>query len=483
MMRWSSFVLAGVLLVPAAAEAQKPSNNMHTRSADVYLSQALASGTNPGDRLDAFAKAAEAARAGTQSDPNNSKPWFQLGISLAGLGKFVAADSAFDRAEAMYPEYSEEIDPERLRAWITSYNASVAALQKNDVAAAIQALETANVMYQKRPEALVTLGSLYVQENELDKADKAFRDALLIIRGPAAADLNAETKAQWLEDELSVSMRLANILNQRERFADAEAVYRDLLRSQPANTLAKANLAATLIRAGKADEAGAVYRELLAMEDLTETTLFNVGIGLFRAQEWEDAATAFRRSIQLNAHSHESLYNLSQSLLAQVGELETQMETATDKAALQQKVTSIYTEMLELTQRLRAIDPTNRNVFMMQAQAERSLGEAAAGAQAAEWRNKVLATLEAHKALPFEVTNLSVQMGEEAVQVSGSFHNLTAPQGSELKIRFVIVDSAGSELASEQIAVQAPATEENERFMKSIPTPEGAAGWRYEVIN
>jgi hypothetical protein len=41
MNRWSTvLVAAAAVLAPAAAEAQKPSNNMHTRSAETYLSQA-----------------------------------------------------------------------------------------------------------------------------------------------------------------------------------------------------------------------------------------------------------------------------------------------------------------------------------------------------------------------------------------------------------------------------------------------------------
>ncbi|MFO7482884.1 tetratricopeptide repeat protein, partial [Oceanibaculum nanhaiense] len=75
-------------------------------------------------------------------------------------------------------DYAEEIDPLRQNAWIDAYNAGVTALQANNIEEAISTLSVANTLYDKRPEAMVTLGSLYVQQGDLARAETVFQQAL-----------------------------------------------------------------------------------------------------------------------------------------------------------------------------------------------------------------------------------------------------------------------------------------------------------------
>ncbi|MBR9990715.1 MAG: tetratricopeptide repeat protein [Gemmatimonadetes bacterium] len=481
MKRWSTVLVAAAILVPAAVDAQRPSNNMHTRSAETYLSQADREVVIT-DKNQYLTKALEAAFAGIEASPDNPRSWFQAGQAYLGMKDWAGADSAFTRAEQIYPDYAEEIDPLRQAAWIDAYNAGVTALQANNVEEAISTLSVANMLYDKRPEAMVTLGSLHVQQGDLARAETIFQQALSVLRGPERANRSEQELVTWAEDEITVSMRLANILVEQENFAAAEKVYSDLLASQPGNAMARANLAIVMSRAGKTEEAAAAYRELLALDDLAEGTLFNIGIGLFRAQDFGRAATAFGRVIALNPVSHESLYNLGQSLFAQSGTLEAEKDGATP--ARSQEITA---ELIRLNESLRTtagtlleLDPTNRNAMMMLAQSQRSLAELGAG-DADALRRDALATLEAHAAMPVEISNISVIPGQGIVQIVGRVTNLKAAPGSPITIRFSAIDREGNELAGEDITIIAPAVDESGNFQATISVTDEAAGWKYVV--
>lgn len=484
MNRWI-MVLVAAALTPAAAEAQKPSSNMHTRSVDVYLDQANRTNVNA-DRQAALEKALEAALEGTRNDPDNSKPWFQAGVAYARLGDYVGADSAFDRAEEMWPEYAEETGPERLKGWVASYNAGVRAVQTGDYDAAVSALEAADRIYRKRPEALVTLGALYAQQGEIEKAEQTYTTALEVLRGPERDNLDAQQAQAWEEDELNVSARLATLYGQQGRDEDAVRVYSDLLERQPDNALAKANLASVLTRADRTEEAAALYRELLEQEDLTEGTLFSIGVGLFRDQQFAEAASAFRRAAGLNPQSHETLYNLAQTLYARGATLDREREDAAGARAteMESELTSLNEELVEIAGTLHGIDPASSDVLMMLAHAQRSLAElAGSDADSDRWRRSALATLEAHQALQFMVEDLRVVAGESDVHVTGSVTNVRAEAGTPLRIRFIVVDAEGVELAAEEISVTAPEVDESARFQTTIQVPEGAIAWKYEIIS
>lgn len=474
---WSSLLLVAALLVPAAAQAQKkPSNNMHTRSADVYLGQAQQAKVNA-DRKELLQKALAAALEGAKTDPGNPKPWFQAGVAYAGLGDLAGADSAFDKAEQIYPEYAAEIDPERQNAWITAYNTGVKALQGGDAAGAIAAFEVATAIYQKRPEALVLLGSLHMQNGDAGKAERAFIDALAILRGPARTSLKPEEAASWAEDEATVALRLSTIYADQNKNDEAIKVYQDLLTSQPDNAMARANLAVVLARAGRTEEAVKIYKEMLAQQDVPEATLFNIGVGLFRAEQYAESAEAFRRASAINPHSHETLYNLSQSLLAQSGALEKQQPQPKDE------LKKIYEEMRTISQTLQGIDPANRNVIMMLAQAQRSLSELAGQTPEGEQlRKDVLASLQKAEALQFEVSDINVAPGETEVQITGKVTNIKGTAGAPVRLKFIVLSREGAELMAHEVTVNLPAKDESERFNARVQVPEGAAAWKYTVV-
>ncbi|HUF49226.1 MAG TPA: tetratricopeptide repeat protein [Longimicrobiales bacterium] len=476
-------VLLACLLVPAAVQAQRPSNSVHIRTAETYFADAARPARTPAERAELYRKALDAALLGVQADAGNPRHWFVAGRAYVRLNDLAGADSAFDRAEQIWPDYVTETEPERLNAWIGAYNAGVAAVQSGDIAAAIAALEGADRIYRKRPEALVTLGSIYMQTGDHARAEQTFRAALTVLSGDRSA-LKPQELAAWQEDELAVALRLATLYVDQGRNEEAEQVYRDLLARQPGNTMAKSNLAVVLSRIGRLDEAAAIYRELLATDELAEGTLFNIGIGMFRTEAWADAAAAFRRAAKFNPHSHDTLYNLAQAVFALTAELEKEKAGAAAARAgeIDAQLRQLNEEMRAVAETLRGIDPTNRNVHMMLAQAQRSLAELSTGAAADELRRQALATLEAHKALPFEVSELTVVPGTGEYQLIGRVTNLTLTAGSTIRIRFIVVNREGAELAAEEVTVTAPEKEESTRLMATLRVPDGAAAWKYVVI-
>src|SRR5688572_16577946 len=112
------WVFALMLLSPVLAQAQsRPANTSQTNSAELYLQRARTSNRDE-EKRDLLQKALEQAQQGIKVKADNPKAWLLAGKAHAGLGNAAAADSMFDQAEKLWPEYTKEIDPERLQLWI-----------------------------------------------------------------------------------------------------------------------------------------------------------------------------------------------------------------------------------------------------------------------------------------------------------------------------------------------------------------------------
>jgi tetratricopeptide (TPR) repeat protein len=470
MRRLGALVLALAVTVPAGVQAQrKPSNSMHTRSAEVYLNNARASSATD-ERKEQLERALETLTEGTQSDGDNPKVWFLLGQVQALLGNAAAADSAFDRAESLYPDYAEEIAPQRFDVWAREYNAGVAAVQAGDMAGAIEKFESADAVYRGRPDALISLGSLHVQAGDLAKAEQAYRDAIEVIRGPAGEGLSADDAAAWKQDEEVATTELAALLAETGKPEEAAALYRALLESQPENMQAKTNLAVTLSRAGQTEEASRLYAELLAEPDLSDIALFNIGIGLYRAEQFDRSAQAFTRALEQNPHSPETMYNLGQAIVA------------TAAAAEAGRKAELANQLIDVAGQLHAADPHNRNVIMMLAQGQQTAAdEEKDPARAEQLKQELVKTLELAESLPFEVSTVVMRADADGVRVTGQLTNQKIPAGQPIALEFTFVDARGNALGTDTVTVPAPAAGASSDFELAFPSDEPVAGWRYTV--
>lgn len=482
MSRISKTLFIMALLAPTLAQAQRPSRTMHTTSAELYLTRAAASNV-PAEKAKLFDQAMNSARLGVQQAAGNSKTWFVLGAVHAAMGNAAAADSAFDKAEELWPEYAKETETERLRAYVNASNAGVQAIQANDLAKAAAHLEGAAAVYNKRPTALLNLGSVYARQNNAEGAARAYRAALEIMRGPSRQGLKPEEEKQWAEWEEAVSLNLAQLLAMADKNEEAAAAYEEYLKRNPDNTMIRSNLAVVYSRMGKREEAARVYNELLS-KDLSAEDFFRVGIGLRRAQQLDRAAEAFRKSIAKNPQSQEAYFNLAYTLWETIQPLEEARTkaAAAEKTRMVAQLRPLYEGLMTNAIKSREFDPTNRNILALMQRAYRGLADLETTvAKQNEWKLKVPALITTYDAIPFEVHSIVLTTADKKTTVEGKIINVKMTKGQPMKIRLSLLDQTGAELGAQDVSVTAPDVEAEADFKVEFTTEKAPAGWKYVV--
>jgi tetratricopeptide (TPR) repeat protein len=480
MIRFGKIALVATLVLPAVAQAQRPGATMQTRSAELYLAQAAKTQV-PADKAKALKQAQDAALQGVEKNPENSKTWFTLGIVYAQQGDAVGADSAFDKAEQMWPEYTKETEQERYRAFAAAFNAGVVAMQARKVPEAIADLEAAARVYDKSPTAALNLGSLYVQTNQLDKAQTWYANALKIIREGDNSKLNENQKKQYAQWEEQAAFQLANIYANAGKDEDAAKAYQDVLTRFPGNALAKSNLALVYSRMGKTAEATAIYKELLA-GDMTADEYFQVGLQMYRAKQYATAAEAFNKATAKNTVFRDAYYNSAQAVYSQIVDAEAAAPSSTaTKKAPNAALKAQYDQLREVAEKLYALDPYNRTSIKLLASSYRGLQENSTAAEATQWQNKLKDLIGKLEVLPVEITDLAMQDANDETTISGKLINVAAPQGAKIPVKLEVLKADGTVLVTADVTVDAPDVEAEQEFSVKLPTPKEAAGVRYTV--
>ncbi len=478
-------LFALVMLAPAILQAQsRPSSSSQTNSAEVYLDRARRANRED-EKKDLIQKALEQSLAGIKAKPDNPKAYLLAGKTYVLMGNAAAADSMFDQAESLWPEYSKEIEPDRLQLWIREYNAGILAVRENKQDEALAHFENATQVFDKRPGAHLNLAQIYARKQENEKAIGAYRAALQIIAKPEnRAVLKPEEVKQWAELEETSTFNLAQLLATTGKNEDALRAYQEFIARNPTNSMAKMNVAVVLSRMEKTEEAAKIYNELLGM-DLSDLEFFNVGVGLYRANQHTQAADAFRKAIAKNPYLRDAYYNLAQATYGQAADLEEQKVKAkgAELKAFDEKLMAKYKELGEITEKLRTIDPANRNVLALQARAYRGLSDLNSDVKIQnEWKNKLLAVLTANDALPFMLENLLLTVTPGEITLTGGVVNLKGKAGQPAKIRIHFVARDGSTIETQEISVTLPEVQGATAFKAAIKTDKPIAGWKYEVV-
>jgi len=471
MKRVGTVLLAVAILTPAVAQAQsRPSNTMHTNSAALYLDKAKKTRVQE-EKQENLEKALEFALQGINARSNNPRAYMLAGEIYVQLGDAIRADSMFDKAEELWPDYKKETATEREAAWVKAYNNGVLAMRENKVDEAIGHFEAANAVFDGRPLAAVSLGQLYQQKGDHAKAVDAYRKALSILQTAPRDKLSAEDQEQYRTWEQEIPVRIASLLTAAGKPDEAIALYREVLARDPKNLFAKGNLAALLQQSGNNEEASKLMTELLA-EDLTDAEAFSVGVSLFRAKNHEQAAAAFRKSLGKNAYNRDAYFNLGQALLAVA------RANASEKAP---ELVPVYKEIIDVTTKLREIDPSNRQILQLRAFGYRGMSETAPAAEAENWKKQTLETLQALEALTFDVSDVTMTPGNPT-QIAGSVINIKGTAGQAVTVRFSFVDAAGQSVAPDQdVTVTLGAPEAAVPFSVSVESDK-VAGWKYTVV-
>jgi tetratricopeptide (TPR) repeat protein len=476
-------LVAATVLLPAVAQAQRPSATMATRSAELYLDRAEKQQV-PAEKAKLFQQAAEMAQQGVQKDPGNSKTWFTLGRIHAAQGNAAAADSAFDKAESMWPDYTKETEPLRVRAYITAFNNGVTAVQENRLQDAIAALEAAEAVYSSKPTAALNLGNLYASAGDNEKAAVAFRRALTIMRSDEARKgLSEADVKQWAQWEEAAAFNLGQVLATSRKDPEAAQAYLDYLARNPDNNIARANLAVVYTRMGKTEEATKVYADLLS-KDLTDEEYFQVGVGLFRGNQHEQAAAAFRKAVEKNPAFRDAYYNLAQALYEQTLALDDARSKAkpADAKSFDAKLKPLLAELQTVAEKARELDPNNRNVMALLARSYRGMADVVPAAEATEWKNKTLKVMEAHRDLPIEVMGVQVTNENGEYKLVGNVVNLKATEGQPVKVTVSFLGKDGSVIGTQEVNVTAPKVEDQVEFTATLKSDKPLGGWKYAIV-
>lgn len=438
----------GTTAAPAASApgGARPKETSFSKAASTQIGLAQIRAGDATARRAAFTQALSQAQLGVQGDPSNAIHFYLAGQAHAGLGNYAAADSAFDRAQQLFPGYAAEIEPERERAWAVLFNEGVTAYNAGNLAAARTAWEQANAIYDRRPEAYQNLAAVYAQERAYDRAVAANRGALAAIeRATTGAQdtASANARRQTLEN-------LGALLVATEQFPAAESVYVAYLRDVPTDVAAQSSLAAVLAKQNRRAEANQIYTRLLGQPNLTFDDYFSIGVGLFNANERGRAAEAFQRAAALNANSRDAFYNLANALYDQ----------------------KRWQEVIPVTERLLQLDPGNENAYYILATAMRESKQPSA---------RVLQVLERRQNLPVFVEEIQLRRTENRSTVAGTVKGNKVRAGAPVRMRFTFFGPAG-ELGSETVTVQAPAAEASRTFEVSVASPVAATGYRYEIL-
>jgi tetratricopeptide (TPR) repeat protein len=418
-----NLVLLLLLAVPALASAQRDSR--YTREAQKFVGLAMTRSSDA-ERATQYQEALKHLREGMEKDAGNAKVWLLAGTVLSNLGEAQEADAAFKKAVELHADYAEEVRHERHAAWAELFNAGVGAMDAQQYDEAIRLMENAQVLFAERPEALMNLGLLYANRNDLAKAEQAFRDAERATSSPLFATLEAEEQASWL------------------RFRD----------------MAKVSIAQMSL---------------------------SRGVNAFQEEKFDEAFAEFAKAIESNPHSRDAIFNQAQALWAHASSLETALaampEGSADRPATQEKILKLYGDAETIAKRTLEIDPNNDALYAIIINASRVRGEFAADeATKQTHREAALAMLEAQDKLDVLLDEVAVVPGPEESTIQGKIKNMKLAPGAQVKIRFVLLGLDGSQVGEQEVTATVGAVEESTSFeAKVVPTGE-VAGWKYSIV-
>jgi len=480
--RSGAFLVLGLMLLPAAAWAQKPSGNVWTRSAEVYLDQALKA-NNAVDKTRFFKEATDQITLAMQKDPNNPFAWQLAGKTYIAMGDAAKADSMFDRAETLYAPYVPVDAPFREQGWIDAYNNGVRALQANKMDDAIRYLRTADMIFQGRPSARMTLASIYLNRQEYDNAIEEYKGALAILRGPNGKNLKPDQQKQWDENTARTTERLVLLYKFTKKYGDAVSLLQQQLAANPTDAGLKLELATNIALAGNEADAKKMFLELAAMPNLSDDQYFETGVALFRARLFPDAAASFRKAAAANPFNHGALYNLSNALLAQTQPIEEAREKAAPAARkpFAQQLAPLFNELSDVTARFLALEPANSMMIRLASATSRGLADIATDPKAeAAGKEATLKMLLRGDSLRFEVSDAAMTVADDGAKLTGTITNKRVTAGSPITFKVYFLAKDGSTVEAQDVSVPAPTKEQTVDFTATTKSKD-AVGWKYEL--
>ena len=254
------------------------------------------------------------------SDPNNFQAWFDLGFVYNGLGNSQESIAAYRKSVAAKPDVFESnlnlglmlaktgqpdaeqflraattlkptanIDEGHARAWLSL--AHVIENTKPDEA--IAAYKQAAALQPKDSEAHLSAGLLLQNENRFADAEQEYKQALALDPGSSDALTG-----------------MVNIYMRGQRFGEADPILRKLIATHPEDVAARIQLAHILIVLEKYDEAIADMQEALKTDPANSQAQSELGDLYLRSKKYDPAEALYRSMLAThpdNAQLHQYL--------------------------------------------------------------------------------------------------------------------------------------------------------------------------------
>jgi tetratricopeptide (TPR) repeat protein len=453
-----SLVAFAALLASVPASAQEVANEPRMESRNALVAIKLQKALGLEDPLlveESYRDALEDVYEAITRDPSNPTGYLHLGVARIGLTEYAAADSAFDQAEALYPNYLDDDNGTgvyRENSWIDAYNEGIAQLDAGNSESALEWFSTANMMFDLRPEAYLNLGATYANSGQPDASVQAWRDALAVIDSPDSKPRDEETRAQWVSELRPMALsNLAQVLATNDRPEEAIEIYRQILETDPNNDRARSGLAIALGQSGQAEDAIGIYDEILESDNASALDYFNAGVTLYGAEAYDRATIAFEKVLERAPMYRDALQNLVQTLA----------------------LTEAYEAQLPWSQKLMDMDGRNYLAYQMHLRALSQLGRG----------EEVAPLLAVMQEMTFLVDDLQLQPRGDGGRVLGTVTNKLLEEGSSVTLRFHFYDDGGVELGTQDVSVPAPPVDVAQQFQLSIDTDRAVMGYSYEVVS
>lgn len=417
--RGLTFVLALGVALPAAAAGQQFKDSKYTKDADKFLALAMTR-SEKADRDNFYRQALAALEEGFTKEANNAKIWYTAGQAYIGLGDYVAADTCFDKAVALHPEVAEDIEAEREQGWMQAFNEGVTLMDQQQFDQALAVLEASQQLYDKRPEALLNIGSIYANNGNPAKAEEAFRKAAEAAQGELLAKLDSASQENWKRYAEMATLNIAQMRGAR-------------------------------------------------------------GVEAFNANDLDAAATAFKSAFEVNPYSRDYLFNYVQAKYAKATELEEQYK---ENPSLGTQLIELYTEIEREIPKVREFDPMFENLLMIQGVAVRRIGEIKGDTMAGREAALALFTQADELPVEISDLTIATDETGASVTVSGNMRNKKVAPGTPVKIDITLLGYKGDTIGQMSITVNAGEAGEDAApvsFQQNGPITASVAGWKYTV--
>jgi len=464
-------------------------------------------------RTKAFKEAERDLTQAVRADGQEKNPaaWYYLGRYYLAVNDLAGADSALAKALALAPDCKEDIGIYRRQAWVPVFNTAAAAWQAGNTDSAIAAFRRANQIYRAEPLGFIYLANLFVTRNEpdsdlkrtdaakyhtdslvyatrMDSAAKYFRLAV-----PAASDPKyaTERREAWLN--------VARVYHSEKRYDEAAAAYKEFLAAYPNDVQARANLAELYLRGDQRDSAMAMYAAITAHADSAsaddlfgaagsvlgaipptpDTTELDAACGKVLKRKTPATLTPRQIAVRCQAAAVDTMrkFHTLADPLYRLGVQTYQAGLAKNpfyRDALYNMTGISFmlndtAKVLQLAQRLYAVDPMNRLTLAKVAGAWQLVGK----------KDSALYYLTLADSLPVEVTVGRFTTNEQGTVLEGLFTNFHSKPSPVVKVTFELVDGKGNVVAS--LPQDAPAVDAGGNQSFKLKTDQkGIMAWRYK---